>query len=480
MEPSNKELVTREPAVAGQFYPGNPAELKGELNKLFAAVPYGNQPANVIAIISPHAGFIYSGGVAASGFMQIDPEKKYDNVFVIGSSHRMKFEGAAIYTRGNYRTPLGIVEVNLELARELVENIPCFNDSSDAHMGEHSLEVQLPFLQRRLKKPFRIVPIVIGAQRASTCHTIAMALNPYFTGSNLFVISTDFSHYPGYDDSYAIDRRTSAAILSNEPEKVINYVVRDEPDIRNLQTKLCGWTSVLTLMYLTESKPGIHYTLVDYKNSGDAPNYGDKSRVVGYCAISVTMDENPENESGIFTLSTADRIKLLEIAREAVTDYLRTGHSPEIDSAELTPSLMKHVGAFVTFHKQGKLRGCTGRFNPGIPLWKVIQELSVSSAIRDHRFSPLCLEEIHEISIEISVLSPLTRIRSASEIIPGKHGIYMIKGSNSGTYLPQVAIRTGWTPEELLGNCARDKAGIGWDGWKDAELYTYEAVVFGE
>jgi AmmeMemoRadiSam system protein B/AmmeMemoRadiSam system protein A len=481
MEPSNHEQVNREPAVAGKFYPRNPAELKKELNRLFAAVPYGNLPSNVIAIISPHAGYLYSGGVAASGFMQVDPDKDYDNVFVIGSSHRVAYEGAAIYTMGNYMTPLGIVEVNRELARELVEKNPCFKDLPDAHIDEHCLEVQLPFLQNRLKRPFRIVPIVIGTQRASTCQKVAMALNPYFTTSNLFVISTDFSHYPGYDDATAIDKKTAAIILSNEPEKFIDYIVRnDDTGISNLQTKLCGWTSVLTLMYLTESKPGIQYTLVDYKNSGDAIYYGDKSRVVGYCAISVTADEKPAHETGMFTLSHTDRKKLLEIARGAITNYLLTGHIPEIDHNELSPALLNHSGAFVTLHKQGKLRGCTGRFNPDTPLWKIIQEISVSSAVRDHRFSRLGLEEIPEITIEISILSPLTRIRSSSEIIPGKHGIYIIKDSNSGTYLPQVASRTGWTPEEFLGYCARDKAGIGWYGWKNAELYTYEAVVFSE
>jgi len=481
MEPSNQELVTREPAVAGQFYPRNPAELKSELNKLFAAVTYGNLPANVIAIISPHAGYVYSGGVAAASFMQVDPEKDYDNVFIIGSSHRVAFEGAAIYTRGNFKTPLGLVEVNRDLGRELVENNSCFNDRPDAHIGEHSLEVQLPFLQYRLKKPFRIVPIVIGTQRASTCRKIAMALNPYFNGSNLFVISTDFSHYPGYDDATAIDKKTAAAILANEPEKLINYIIRnDDTAISNLQTKLCGWTSVLTLMYLTEKKPGVHYTLVDYKNSGDAPYYGDKSRVVGYCAISVTIEEKPTPGESTFTVSRADRKKLLVVAREAITNYLKTGHIPEIELPDLSPALLKHAGAFVTLHKQGKLRGCIGRFNPDSPIYKVVQEMAVSSAVRDHRFSPLSLEEIPEISIEISILSPLTRIRSASEIVLGKHGIYMIKGANSGTYLPQVAGKTGWTLDEFLGNCARDKARIGWDGWKNAELYTYEAVVFGK
>jgi AmmeMemoRadiSam system protein A len=154
--------------------------------------------------------------------------------------------------------------------------------------------------------------------------------------------------------------------------------------------------------------------------------------------------------------------------------------TPEVDDKNFSPGLKLHSGAFVTLKEKGELRGCIGRFTADIPLWQVIQQMAISSATQDSRFNPVTAREIDKLEIEISVLSPMKRIYSADEIVLGKHGIYIQKGYYSGTFLPQVATETGWSREEFLGHCARDKAGLGWDGWKDAELYTYEAFVFGE
>jgi AmmeMemoRadiSam system protein A len=138
------------------------------------------------------------------------------------------------------------------------------------------------------------------------------------------------------------------------------------------------------------------------------------------------------------------------------------------------------AGAFVTLKENGELRGCIGRFTADIPLYQVIEEMAISSSTQDNRFLPVTAKEIDKLEIEISVLSPMKKISSIDEIVMGKHGIYIKKGWYSGTFLPQVATETGWSREEFLGHCARDKAGIGWDGWKDAEIYTYEACVFSE
>ena len=153
---------------------------------------------------------------------------------------------------------------------------------------------------------------------------------------------------------------------------------------------------------------------------------------------------------------------------------------PDFDAGSFPKTLNVHAGAFVTLKEHGSLRGCIGRFSSNLPLWRLISELSVSSATEDNRFEPVAASELNKLQIEISVLSPMKKISSPNEIILGKHGIYIKKGYYSGTFLPQVATETGWDVEEFLGHCARDKAGIGWDGWKTAELYTYEAFVFGE
>jgi AmmeMemoRadiSam system protein A len=153
---------------------------------------------------------------------------------------------------------------------------------------------------------------------------------------------------------------------------------------------------------------------------------------------------------------------------------------PDDDSATYPDNLKIHAGAFVTLKENGSLRGCIGRFTANIPLYRLIREMAVAASTEDSRFDPVRMNEIPGLEMEISVLSPLKKITSADEIILGKHGIYIKKGYNSGTFLPQVATETGWSVDEFLGHCSRDKAGIGWDGWKKAELFTYEACVFSE
>jgi AmmeMemoRadiSam system protein B/AmmeMemoRadiSam system protein A len=477
--PVSQGQVDRKPAVAGQFYSSDPIMLRADLSALFAAaVP--KQSESVIAVVSPHAGYVFSGEVAASSFNQLDPDKLYENIFILASSHRMSFEGASIYNKGNYITPLGTVQVNIELADKLLKDNPVFTSKTESHVYEHSLEVQLPFLQYRLKNGFKIIPIILGTQSATVAEKIAAALKPYLNESNLFVISSDFSHYPVYEDACKVDKATADAILLNSPDKLMEIIHANEAKgIDNLATSLCGWTSVMTLLYMTEGRKDVHFTEIQYKNSGDSQLYGDKDRVVGYCSIVVekVSTSGQENE---FSLDKQEKEVLLTIARETIVQYVTSGKVPEIDDQRLSARLRQPYGAFVTLKKDEQLRGCIGRFEATNPLADVVQKMAIAASTEDSRFPPVSEEEIDELEIEISVLTPMRRIVSADEFILGKHGIYMKKGFYSGTFLPQVAEETGWSKEEFLGHCARDKARIGWDGWKDAELYVYEAFVFGE
>jgi AmmeMemoRadiSam system protein B/AmmeMemoRadiSam system protein A len=475
---SQDQRIDRQPAVAGQFYPAKKEELAQTVRQLFAkAVPSRNLN-NVIAVISPHAGYVFSGEVAASSFNQIDPDKQYENIFVIGSSHHIVFDGASIYTRGDFITPLGVIPVNTDLSKELIRNHSVFSDRIDAHAGEHCLEVQLPFLQIRLKKEFKIVPIVLGTQSPETCRRIAEALRPYWNRKNLFVISTDFSHYPSYADAKNVDRATADAICANSPENLIRSMANyEQKGMPNLATCLCGWTSVLTLLYVTEGNPDVLFTQIQYKNSGDT-DYGEKTRVVGYNAIAVSLHERKTGSE--FKLTGNEKKQLLAIARNTVEQYIKDRKKPELDEKKLPRSLKVKAGAFVTLRKHGDLRGCLGHFDADKSLCEIVQEMAIASSTQDYRFPPVEPEEIPELEIEISVLTPMRRVGSIDEIELGRHGIYIQKGLHHGTFLPQVATETGWTKEEFLGHCAQDKAGIGWDGWKDAELFVYEAVVFGE
>ncbi len=468
----------RKPVVAGRFYPSDPKELRATLQELFSkAKPAGS--GDVAAIIAPHAGYIFSGEVAANSYIQIDPDKSFDNIFIIASSHQVSFNGASVYNRGDYVTPLGKVKVNTSLADLLIRNHPVFVFNPEADRNEHSLEVQVPFLQYHMKKEITLVPIVIGTQSEQACKKIAEALQPYFNERNLFVFSTDFSHYPAYDDARKVDQATCDAIVSGDPKRLSEFL-RDyeSKKIPNLVTNLCGWTSIMTLLYMTESSGGCKIKPVRYLNSGDGP-YGDKNQVVGYWSIVVNREKTGNPESG-FSFSRSDQAVLLKTARETLEKYLKDRKMPDFDAGSFPKTLNIHAGAFVTLKEHGSLRGCIGRFSSNLPLWRLISELSVSSATEDNRFEPVAASELNKLQIEISVLSPMRKISSPNEIILGKHGIYIKKGYYSGTFLPQVATETGWEVEEFLGHCARDKAGIGWDGWKTAELYTYEAFVFGE
>lgn len=475
----SQPIQNRKAYAAGRFYTDNPDGLKAHLQQLFSKAERKRSERTPLAIIVPHAGYVFSGEVAASAYNQIDPNRRFERIFIIGSSHTTAFRGASVYCDGNYETPLGIVKVDTDLGKKLVTENKILKSYAEPHLYEHSLEVQLPFLQYHLKNDFKIVPVIIGSSIAETSEQLATVLKPYLNEKNLFVISSDFSHYPDYEDTCVTDHTTAEAIQTNDASKLIAALEGNKKkNISGLATSLCGWSSVLTLLYMTEKMPDLSIDLIQYKNSGDS-SYGEKDRVVGYCAISFIQGKI-KNQRNEFSLSNADKEYLLKLARETITEYVKNGVTPEVNSTKLSQTLKKSCGAFVTLNKNHILRGCIGRFNPEEPLWKIVQLMAIAAATQDYRFSPVQASELDKIKIEISVLTPLTRIKSADEFILGKQGIYMKRGNQTGTFLPQVATTTGWSKEEFLGHCAQDKAGIGWNGWKTAELYTYEALVFDE
>ncbi len=289
-----KEHVShRAPAVAGRFYPADPRELKREVEGLFKK-GVARKPGNIRALIVPHAGYIFSGKIAASGFNQLPPDAAYKRIFILASSHRSSFDGASLYLSGDYRMPFGNVKVDTGLSKQLLQEHPdLFTDDHTPHTGEHSIEVQLPFLHHHLKNDFSMVPIVLGTSDPDTCRLVADALKPYMTDENLFVISSDFSHYPDYDDANRVDTITKDAILTNRPEELLSTLSTNRREaIPNLFTSLCGWTSVLTLLYMTAGDPTYRYKAIDYCNSGDEKRYGDLDEVVGYWAIALCSMSN--------------------------------------------------------------------------------------------------------------------------------------------------------------------------------------------
>jgi len=467
--------VTRRAEFAGKFYAAGTEELQKEV-KLFCQE--GKPPLfpqkQPLALIVPHAGYIFSGKVAASGYNQLLPDQLPERVFILVSSHQYRFPGVSVFTSGNYETPLGPVQVDSLTGESLLKSDHLFINREEYHLREHSLEVQLPFLQHILGNQLRIVPLVLGIHDPEECRKLSKALQPWFNNKNLFVISSDFSHYPEYRDAINSDKATSEAILINSPQHLLKILEKNRKQkIPGLATSLCGWTSVLTLLYLTEGK-SFSYQWIDYQNSGDQPQYGDHHRVVGYSAIAVYEDHNPD-----FSLTDKEKTDLLKLARQALRNFILTGHREIPEELPDTTKLPENCGAFVSIYIKGKLRGCIGRFENNGSLAATVCEVAVSSAT-DRRFAPVKPGELDNLSVEISVLSPLRKIDSPSEIVLGKHGIFIRKGWSTGTFLPQVAPKYGWSTEEMLERCSGEKAGIGREGWKTADLFVYEAIVFSD
>ena len=397
MERTTKS-IDRQPAVAGKFYPADPDKLQQELTNLFAeAVP--KQCNQVRAILSPHAGYIYSGRVAASAFNQIDGKISYKRIFLIASSHHYSFNKAAVYCDGDFLMPYGKEKVDTDFGKMLVETYPdIFTDDSSAHSDEHSIEVELPFLQYVIETEYCIVPIVIGTSGPEICKRIASVLKPYLTPDNLFIISTDFSHYPEYSDARKVDEATKNAILENDP-KVLSATLSDnaKKHIPHLETSLCGWASVLTLLYMTTQNDSLEYRAIEYLNSGDAKHSGDRDQVVGYWAIALT-GKQAANED--FQLTGKDQETLLGLARKTIVERCVYDRKYKPDTTLFSDNLQMNCGAFVTLHKKGKLQGCIGRLVGNLPLYKMVQEMAVSSALHDHRFMPVDPAELPDIDID--------------------------------------------------------------------------------
>ena len=469
-----KTPVVRPATQANRFYTGNPEELSQEVDSFLALHSSRTTYQNVAALIVPHAGYYFSGNVAASAYMTLNPKKSYKRIFLLGPSHHEWLNGASVNSKVYYyATPLGNVKVDRETAQQLIDADSVFSYKAAAHAQEHCLEVQLPFLQRRLDEVPPIVPIIISTNDYSKLKRMAEMLRPYFTDDNLFIISSDFSHYPSYEDAYEVDTKTGKAIETGDVEQLIATIENNaDSGKRNLATSACGEFPIITLMLMLNHNYEIKHLM--YQNSGDIDNH-DHSRVVGYHAFAFLRKQISETE---FTLTDADKKQLKEIALQSIKDSLDSKPIARPTLHSQLSILNSKCGAFVSLHKYGRLRGCIGHFGEDYPLHEIVAEMARAAAFEDPRFTPVTREELDDIDIEISVLTPMRRIQSIDEFELHRHGIYIRKGFRSGTFLPQVADEVNWTKEEFIGHCSQDKAGLGWDGWRDAELYVYEAIVF--
>ncbi len=474
----------RNPAVAGQFYPADAKQLRKAIQQyLDDAVP--GRADQAVALVVPHAGYAYSGQIIADGYSQVRDQRP-DTVVILGTNHTTAgFDAISVYPNGAFRTPLGDVPIDQELADAICARAGDCNTNRRVHLQEHSIEVQLPFVQVVFPRS-RIVPVVIAAGDPEKCIRFGGTLAGILKGRRtLIVASSDLSHYPSYADAMQADRETLEAIASLDAVKFLAAVrTIMSRQIRNLATCACGEAPILASMAAARSMGAAGARVVSYANSGDAL-VGDKSRVVGYGAVvmggpggSGSVPKGASASSPSLPLESSDKRALLAFARKALEQYLTTQTLPL--ARGFAARLEAPQGAFVTLKKHGQLRGCIGHLSADTPLSRTVGAMALQAGLNDPRFPPLTTGELREVEIEISVLTPVRPVGHASEIKVGRDGVILQKGERSAVFLPQVAVENGWECPEMLDNLCL-KAGLPAGSWKEgARLFVFQAIVFSE
>lgn len=497
---SNMKRSAFQPQVAGQFYPADPSQLRKMIQSfLNEAKRAGKTVAgDLLGIIVPHAGYPYSGPVAAFSFQALSG-RTYKRVVVLGPSHQRFFDLPALLDASSYNTPLGDIPIDQEGVSRLAATGAARVERAKFE-GEHALEVELPFLQVVLSE-FELVPIMISEPSPDSARRLAAALKETFPAKDtLFVASTDMSHDYPYDVAVAMDQNAlrliqgldaaglfSAYQLYRRAEANIRLGKdgRPDPDC----TQLCGMGPVLTLLELAKMFGEAKVAVLDRRTSGDI--VGDrKSRIVGYGAVAIsTAVDRPEGKAQPSRagatrdfLKPEEKQELLKIARKTLDAYVKNGETSDFQPA--FPKLKEPGAAFVTLKKRGELRGCIGHMEPTDPLWRMIRDRAIDAAANDPRFGPVKAEELAEIAIEISVLSPRVPVKEPlKEIEIGRDGVWLELGFSRGVFLPQVPVEQGWrTVEEYLDHLCQ-KAGVFRSGcWKspEARIMRFTALVFSE
>lgn len=495
---------SRLPAMG--WYPSDPGRLASLIDSLLKedATTKAETPAGrAMAVISPHAGYRYSGATAAAAYRPLaDRPRPPTRVIILGPSHRVSFQGASIGEYDFYETPLGRVPVDRR-AVDALRACPLVHDIARAHRSEHSVDIQVPLLQRALDGvDFSIVPIVVGQVRSKDIDALAKALEGVLDADTVVVASSDFTHYgadyghqpfPVDDETRDnIERLDMGAVelaLKKDRRAFMKYVHRTGATI-------CGRNAIaVALSLLPDDAEGV---LLKYALSGDLEN--DYSRSVSYVSAAfvsesgqwpnppkkgkTTMSENKNTGSEAeFELTDEEKQTLLRLARDTVEKYVREGDTPRADSGEykVTEALAVPCGAFVTLHENGRLRGCIGDIFGRKPLADCVIENAVNAAARDPRFMPVKPAELDKLDIEISVLTPLKKVDSYDDIEIGRHGVLLRKGGARAVFLPQVAPEQGWDIAQTLSHLSM-KAGLAPNAWKDPDMgfEVFEAIVFGE
>lgn len=451
----------RKAAVAGQFYPGSENLLSRQIDLLLREAPRETIDATIRGLIVPHAGYAYSGKIAARAYAAA-AGLSVDTVVIVGPAHHLGFDGCSVYPEGGYETPLGIAEIDASLAKKIARS-GGFSFRPLAHRREHAVEVQIPFIQKVFPGA-KIVPILMGYPESDTILSLAAALKKCLPNTRSLVIaSTDLSHFLAHEEASVRDEETIRSIRELKTKSLLRKIERGA----NI---MCGGGPVLSMLEYARAFPGTEIKTFAYADSSDAG--GPEDRVVGYFAGAViSLSES-------LSLSWREKDRLLQISRTALS---RSVLSLPLDvTPPSSPNLLRKRGAFVTLKKKGALRGCIGFSEPVLPLYQSVIQAAIFAASRDPRFPPVSPSELPDLEIEISVLGPLVHLDAPRHIKIGTHGLLIEKNGARGLLLPQVPVENGWSRSTFLQQTCR-KAGLSPDAWESgARLYTFEAIVFHE
>jgi AmmeMemoRadiSam system protein B/AmmeMemoRadiSam system protein A len=474
---------TRPPAVAGQFYPSDPEKLKLAVDQFLkgTAVSSSGKP---IALVVPHAGYVYSGQIGGDAYRQA-MGFNYETVVILGVNHTTGgFRGISLGNYSAFSTPLGSIPVDEEITSALLSECKDCVANRQVHIAEHSIEVQLPFIQVLFPKA-RIVPAIIHPPDYNMCIRFGKVLGKVLKNRQaLIVISSDLSHYPSGGNAAKVDRQTLDAITSLDTTRFASLMT--ELEFPNVVTRACGEAAIIAGITAAKSLGAKRAFVVRYANSGDMPA-GDQSRTVGYGAVVLVSEEAPGRAADRAVvhsplnpapLQLTDKKILLALARESIRHHLAPQTPPPATSFPARLNIQQ--GAFVTLRKKGELRGCIGRMAADTELAKTVGMMALQAALNDPRFPPVELSELKNLEIEVSVLTPMRSITTVNEIMVGRDGVLISKSGRSAVFLPQVATENNWGRSEMLDNLCR-KAGLPYGCWKhDATFQVFQAEVFSE
>lgn len=474
----------RPAAVAGQFYPSDPKKLTLAIQE-FMKDAVAVKTEKPVAIIVPHAGYIYSGQICADAYRQASGNG-YDLVVILGTNHTAPdFGKISVFSKGVYQTPLGNAPVDEAVALEILAQDKNCTSDTNVQEREHSVEVQVPFVQVVFPSA-KILPVVIGKPDPAMCADFGRALGKVLRNRKaLIVASSDLSHYPAYLDARRTDHATLKGLVKLDSREFTSTTASFlSGSIPNLVTCACGEGPILAAMAAAKSLGATSGVVVSYANSGDT-SIGDLERVVGYGAAVLTTGKAGAEALDLLPaapaespLQAADKKTLLNLARTTLRRYFATDTVPLIRN--VSPRLMTHQGVFVTLRERGDLRGCIGHIPPDYPLGRAVSAMTMQAAFNDTRFRPLQRSELDDLEIEISVLTPLKPVARAQDIVVGRDGVVISKNGRGAVFLPQVATEQKWGLDQMLENLCR-KAGLPADGWKQGAKFTvFQAVVFDE